>query len=145
MVSLSPNPVNVGQTVTVKAVAKDAGGATLRAFSGAASWSDKSGALAPGAPADFAKGVSTTSAQLATPYRGEEISITGDDQIGVRRSCEGQHRVVRGIPTDRCWQRPRASNRRPLEAPRLALPPPVSLMPMPERLCEVSGPRIWPS
>src|SRR5437588_8990928 len=57
--SLSPNPPAVGQTVRVKAVAKDASGVALTAFSGAASWSDKSGALAPAAPADFVNGVST--------------------------------------------------------------------------------------
>jgi len=68
--SLSPNPPAVGQTVRVKAVAKDASGVALTAFSGAASWSDKSGALAPAAPADFVNGVSTTTAHINTPPRG---------------------------------------------------------------------------
>jgi hypothetical protein len=86
VVSLSHNPPDVGQTVTVNAVAKDANGVTLTAFSGAASWSDKSGALAPEGPADFVKGVSRTSAQLATPYRGEVISITAAGITGQTRS-----------------------------------------------------------
>src|SRR5205085_5141575 len=86
VISVSPNPPDVDQTVTVKAVAKDASGVTLTAFSGAASWSDKSGALAPGAPGDFVKGVRTTSAQLATPYRGDVISITAAGITGQSRS-----------------------------------------------------------
>ena len=37
----------------------------------------------------------------------EEIGIAGDDQIGLRRGCEGQYLVVRGIAADRDrqWRR----------------------------------------
>jgi hypothetical protein len=86
VVSLSQNPPDAGQTVTVRAVAKDASGATLTAFSGPASWSDKSGALAPGAPADFVKGVSTTSAHFDTPYRADSIAIAAAGLDGQSRS-----------------------------------------------------------
>ena len=37
--------------------------------------------------------------------KDEQIVITGDDQIGLRCDRESQHRAVRGIAADRCWQR----------------------------------------
>jgi hypothetical protein len=75
-VTLSPSSPAVGQDVRVTAVAKDSLGQTMTSFSVPASWSDRSGALSPGAPADFVNGVSTTVAHIDRAFHGDVISVT---------------------------------------------------------------------
>jgi hypothetical protein len=73
-ISISPRPVKAGQPVTVKAVAKDAAGATLTGFSGPATFSDAKGELAQPA---FASGVASALVKFSEPIRGDAIKVAG--------------------------------------------------------------------
>jgi hypothetical protein len=76
VVKLSSSAPAVGQDITVTATAKDTSGHTYTSWSAPASWSDRSGALSPAAPADFVNGVSTTVAHVDVPFRNDVIAIT---------------------------------------------------------------------
>ena len=71
-----PGSVAVGQAFTVRATAKDALDDTLVDYGAPATWSDRSGALKPGAPADFDHGVSTTTAHVDVRYQDDRITLT---------------------------------------------------------------------
>jgi len=71
-----PNRAVPGVAFTVRAIARDLLGTPIPGYTGSATWSDLSGALAPAAPVDFVDGVSTTSASVGVPFRSDRITVT---------------------------------------------------------------------
>jgi hypothetical protein len=77
-----PASVSVGESFTVRATAKDSLSDTITDYAAPATWSDRSGSLTPASPADFANGVSSTSAQVGVPYHDDRITLTSGGVSG---------------------------------------------------------------
>src|SRR3954465_12219880 len=80
-VSVSPKPAHVGRPLILKAVAKDANGATITTFSGPAIFIDTAGTLAD-SDATFARGVATVTTTFDQPLHADAINVFSGDTTG---------------------------------------------------------------
>src|SRR4051794_33113821 len=80
-VRVSPKPAPVGRPLILKAVAKDANGATITTFSGPAIFIDTARALAD-SDATFARGVATVTTTYDQPLHADAINVFSGDTTG---------------------------------------------------------------
>src|SRR5205807_975519 len=74
--TFGPSEATHATNFTVKAKAYDEAGNLLTDYNGPATWSDTSGTLTPGAPANFVNGVSNTPpAAVTSPYHRDTITV----------------------------------------------------------------------
>jgi hypothetical protein len=81
----APSSAPAGTTFTITARARDAAGNLVKGYAGPATWSDSAGQLAPGAPADFSAGVSTTTARVLAPVHNDVITLSSGGVAAQRK------------------------------------------------------------
>jgi hypothetical protein len=100
----APSTVSQWRDFTVVARARDAAGNAVTGATGPVTWSDASGSVAPGAPSGFVAGVSTTTAHVDEPYRGDVITISAGGVTGRTRAFnvlgELSQLSVSGVPAE---------------------------------------------
>src|SRR3954452_9092800 len=74
-VTTSPHPAHVGQTVTARAVARDASGAVVSTYAGAARFTDTAHAV-PAVSTTFAGGVASATFRYTAPIHAEAVAVT---------------------------------------------------------------------